>query len=146
SYKGERARIPLQGELYEVNPIFAVEDRQTLRQVLSPAYHVVVGNPPYITAKDRATSTEHLKLYSTHHDKYDLSPPFTQLFFEIALSSEGTCGSGYVGLISDNAFMKRDFGKKLSQEFFPKIDLTHVIDTSGAYIPGHGTPTVILFG
>src|SRR5208283_2528826 len=24
-------------------------------------------------------------------------------------------------------------------------DLTHVIDTSGAYIPGHGTPTVILF-
>ena len=27
----------------------------------------------------------------------------------------------------------------------PRIDLTHVIDTSGAYIPGHGTPTVILF-
>ena len=26
------------------------------------------------------------------------------------------------------------------------MDLTHVIDTSGAYIPGHGTPTVILFG
>ena len=25
-------------------------------------------------------------------------------------------------------------------------DLTHVIDTAGAYIPGHGTPTVILFG
>jgi hypothetical protein len=24
--------------------------------------------------------------------------------------------------------------------------MTHVIDTSGAYIPGHGTPTVILFG
>ena len=29
--------------------------------------------------------------------------------------------------------------------FFPRVDLTHVIDTSGAYIPGHGTPTVILF-
>ena len=26
----------------------------------------------------------------------------------------------------------------------PHYDLTHVIDTSGAYIPGHGTPTVIL--
>ena len=24
--------------------------------------------------------------------------------------------------------------------------LTHVIDTAGAYIPGHGTPTVIIFG
>ena len=27
-----------------------------------------------------------------------------------------------------------------------RMDLTHVIDTSGAYIPGHGTPTVILLG
>ncbi len=26
------------------------------------------------------------------------------------------------------------------------VNLTHVIDTSGAYIPGHGTPTVILVG
>ena len=42
--------------------------------------------------------------------------------------------------------MKREFGKKLIEEFFPRVDLTHVIDTSGAYIPGHGTPTVILFG
>ena len=53
---------------------------------------------------------------------------------------------GYVGMITANSFMKREFGKKLIEEFFPKVDLTHVIDTSGAYIPGHGTPTVILFG
>jgi hypothetical protein len=48
--------------------------------------------------------------------------------------------------------MKREFGKKLIEEYFagrrgsPGVDLTHVIDASGAYIPGHGTPTVILFG
>ena len=42
--------------------------------------------------------------------------------------------------------MKREFGKKLIEEYFPTVDLTHVIDTSGAYIPGHGTPTVILIG
>lgn len=42
--------------------------------------------------------------------------------------------------------MKREFGKKLVEDFFPTIDLTHVIDTSVAHIPGHGTPTVILFG
>src|SRR5690349_2909762 len=41
--------------------------------------------------------------------------------------------------------MKREFGKKLIEEFFPRVDLTYVIDTTGAYIPGHGTPTVILF-
>ena len=44
-----------------------------------------------------------------------------------------------------NSFMKREFGKKLIEDFFAqKVDLTYVIDTSGAYIPGHGTPTVIL--
>ena len=43
--------------------------------------------------------------------------------------------------------MKREFGKKLIEEFFAqKVNLTHVVDTSGAYIPGHGTPTVILIG
>ena len=42
-------------------------------------------------------------------------------------------------MITANSFMKREFGKKLIEEFFPRIDLTHVIDTSGAYIPGHGT-------
>lgn len=36
--------------------------------------------------------------------------------------------------------------KKLIENFIPKVDLTHVIDTSGDYIPGHGTPTVILLG
>ena len=49
-------------------------------------------------------------------------------------------------MITANSFMKREFGKKLIEEFFPRVDLTHVIHTSGAYIPGHGTPTVILFG
>lgn len=43
--------------------------------------------------------------------------------------------------------MKRDFGKKLIEEFFyVEVDLTHVIDTSGAFIPGHATPTVSLVG
>ncbi|MDQ0846053.1 hypothetical protein QFZ68_005733 [Streptomyces sp. V1I6] len=42
--------------------------------------------------------------------------------------------------------MKREFGRRLIENFFPKVDLTHVVDTSGAYIPGHGTPTVILAG
>src|SRR3546814_15830605 len=43
--------------------------------------------------------------------------------------------------------MKREFGKKLIEDYLAnEVDLTHVIYTSGAYIPGHGTPTVILYG
>ena len=51
-----------------------------------------------------------------------------------------------MGLIVANSFMKREFGKKLIEEVLPRLDLTHVVDCSGAYIPGHGTPTAILFG
>ena len=54
--------------------------------------------------------------------------------------------NGFTGQITSNSFMKREFGKKLIESFFHTVDLTHVIDTKGAYIPGHATPTVILFG
>ena len=66
--------------------------------------------------------------------------------WEPASAMEPAISSGYVGMITANSFMKREFGKKLIEQFFPRIDLTHVIDTAGAYIPGHGTPTVILLG
>lgn len=69
-------------------------------------------------------------------------------FFDLAVKGDGTPQqpAGFVGQITSNSFMKREFGKKLIEEYLPRWDLTHVLDTSGAYIPGHGTPTVILFG
>ena len=42
--------------------------------------------------------------------------------------------------------MKREFGSKLIEEFFPTVDVQTLIDATGAAIPGHGTPTVIVFG
>src|SRR5439155_18082192 len=78
--------------------------------------------------------------------QYSLAVPFTERFFDLAIYGYDAVPAGYVGMITANSFMKREFGKKLIEEFLPRIDLTHVIDTAGAYIPGHGTPTVILFG
>ena len=54
--------------------------------------------------------------------------------------------AGWTGQITSNSFMKREFGVPLVERFLPKMDLQLVIDTSGAYVPGHGTPTVILVG
>jgi hypothetical protein len=111
------------------------------------SYHVVVGNPPYITVKDKQESENYRKAYSSCSGKYALSVPFAERFFQLARPGDlDRRGSGYVGQITANSFMKREFGKKLIEEFFQKVDLTHVVDTSGAYIPGHGTPTVILMG
>ena len=146
-FGGARVGVAEQFLLFDTPAIYAVEDRKALQEVLGQAYHVVVGNPPYITVKDRTQNEAYRKLYSTCHRKYSLAVPFAQRFWELAYQTgELLNGCGYIGQITANSFMKREFGKKLIEEFFPLVDLTHVIDTSGAYIPGHGTPTVILFG
>ena len=125
---------------------FLAEDLDTLNRILGQRYHVVVGNPPYVTVKDKAVNRLYRERYSTCHRQYSLAVPFTERFFGLALPGGDARPAGYVGLITANSFMKREFGKKLIESFLPGVDLTHVIDTSGAYIPGHGTPTVILFG
>ncbi|MFE9823678.1 BREX-2 system adenine-specific DNA-methyltransferase PglX [Streptomyces sp. NPDC005791] len=111
------------------------------------SYHVVVANPPYITVKDKQENANYKAAYSACYRQYALSVPFAQRIFELAVrAGGGERTGGFTGQITANSFMKREFGKKLIEEFFPKVDLTHVIDTSGAFIPGHGTPTVILAG
>lgn len=114
-------------------------------------YHVVVGNPPYITVKDKQENENYRKAYSACAGTYALSVPFAQRLFQLAIRTSGSeRAAGYVGQITANSFMKREFGKKLIEEYFVGdrvgVHLTYIIDTSGAYIPGHGTPTVILVG
>ncbi|MEV0132596.1 BREX-2 system adenine-specific DNA-methyltransferase PglX [Dactylosporangium sp. NPDC050688] len=129
---------------------YATEDLDDHPEVLvAGRYHVVVGNPPYITVKDKNLNDLYRDIYSkVCVGKYALSMPFAQRFFELARGAESDGrNAGYVGQITANSFMKREFGKKLIENYFAsEVDLTHVIDTSGAYIPGHGTPTVILIG
>ncbi|WP_231408558.1 BREX-2 system adenine-specific DNA-methyltransferase PglX [Ralstonia solanacearum] len=125
---------------------FAAEDLNATNAILARKYAVVVGNPPYITVKDRAISALYRQRYQSCHRSYALVAPFCERFWALAKPADSTQRAGFVGLIVANSFMKREFGKKLVEAFFPRVDLTHVIDTSGAYIPGHGTPTVILIG
>ncbi|MGW7824288.1 BREX-2 system adenine-specific DNA-methyltransferase PglX [Streptomyces puniciscabiei] len=128
---------------------YATEDVHEYPDILRPGrYHVVVGNPPYITVKDKKLNALYRELYSACAGKYALSAPFAQRFFELSKRGD-TEGRGYgmVGQITANSFMKREFGAKLIEGYFGHaVELTEVIDTSGAYIPGHGTPTVILVG
>lgn len=124
---------------------YASEDLAELQRILSRQYHAVVGNPPYIVVKDAALNAAYRQRYASCHMKYSLGAPFTERFFDLAISGSGR-PAGFVGLITANSFMKREFGSRLIEEVLPRLDLTHVVDTSGAYIPGHGTPTVILFG
>ncbi|MCY2986907.1 MAG: BREX-2 system adenine-specific DNA-methyltransferase PglX, partial [Planctomycetota bacterium] len=142
---------------HELAHAYRSEDLAELRRILRPGiYHAVVANPPYITPKDKALNQAYRDRYSACHRQYSLAVPFMQRLFDLAISGQqvetqslnNDCSdsAGYVGQITANSFMKREFGKRVIEQFLPRVDLTHVIDTSGAYIPGHGTPTVILLG
>ncbi|MEU2674373.1 BREX-2 system adenine-specific DNA-methyltransferase PglX [Streptomyces sp. NPDC007164] len=128
---------------------YATEDLDDYPGILERGrYDVVVGNPPYITVKDKKLNALYRGLYDSCSGKYALSVPFAERFFQLAkLGEPDGRGYGMVGQITASSFMKREFGAKLIEEYFAhKVELKEVIDTSGAYIPGHGTPTVILVG
>jgi len=114
-------------------------DIQVALPVLRRRYDVVVGNPPYIQARDRMKRDLYREYYVSAYRTFGLSAPFTERFLQLAV--EG----GLVGLINSNAFTRRQFGRKLIEKALPNYDLLAVVDLSGAYVPGHGTPTLILF-
>ncbi|MEY3228086.1 MAG: Modification methylase PaeR7I, partial [Planctomycetota bacterium] len=171
-YHGRQRYQVLDADWQDEAHYFRSEDTAELRRILREGtYHAVVANPPYITPKDAAANRAYRQLYPRScHMKYSLSVPFMERLFALAIrgttaavstaraqgrnlfddeessDSPQPTSPGFVGQITANSFMKREFGKKLIEDYFPTVDLTHVIDTSGAYIPGHGTPTVILFG
>nr|WP_202423327.1 BREX-2 system adenine-specific DNA-methyltransferase PglX [Nocardiopsis alba] len=145
---GARDQIPgfSEGHRYSTEDFYDYADEYDLLGARS--YHVVVGNPPYITVKDKREKEEYKERYSSCSGAYALSVPFVERFFNLARRvGSNESGAGFVGQITANSFMKREFGKLLIEKFFRgDVRLTHIVDSSGAYIPGHGTPTVILFG
>ncbi|MBM7115731.1 BREX-2 system adenine-specific DNA-methyltransferase PglX [Archangium primigenium] len=120
--------------------LFRLENRPDVERVLTKRYHAVVGNPPYITEKDASKRKKYREMYESAAGKYALAAPFTERFFDLGV--EG----GFVGMINSNAWTKRDYGKTLIEKVLPQLDVHKIIDTSGCYLPGHGTPTLLLFG
>lgn len=120
--------------------------RAALKKVLAKKFHAVVANPPYIMERDEVRKTYHRELigrnrrYVSATGRYSLGSPFTERCFQLAEKA------GFVGLITSNNFMRREFGKPLIEKVLAGIDLSLVVDTSQAYIPFHGTPTILVFG
>jgi len=138
----------LTGDLDALDPsrhAYAYEDVEQVKALLGRSWSAVVGNPPYIVVKDPALNALYRRRFPTCHRQYSLGVPFTEQFWRLAYSGNPE-RAGYVGMITTNAFMRAEYGKKLIEKWVPSHDVTHVIDTRGAYIPGHGTPTAILMG
>lgn len=120
--------------------------RSALRKVFEKRFHAVVANPPYIVESDEARKDYHREKvgkkprYVSAYRQYSLGSPFTERCFQLAEKE------GFVGIIKGNNFMKREFGKPLIETVLAGLDLTLIADTSQAYIPFHGTPTILIFG
>lgn len=129
---------------------YAGEDKGSLLAALNHGqYDAVVANPPYITVKDRKLNAAYRERYSHARGKYALSVPFMELLFSLAKTCQGDRPAGWVGQITSNSFMKREFGVSVIEKFLPGKDLVEIIDSEGAWIPGHnmdGTPTSIIVG
>ncbi|MGH3516103.1 MAG: BREX-2 system adenine-specific DNA-methyltransferase PglX, partial [Haloechinothrix sp.] len=63
---------------------YSVENRTALKKILHASYDVVVGNPPYITVKDKAANAAYRNLYRYCKGTYALTVPFMELFFDLA--------------------------------------------------------------
>ena len=83
-----------QGELFEVGEphTYATEDVNEFVRSCDllgrGSYHVVVGNPPYITVKDRLENQAYRDRYKACSGKYALSVPFAERLFQLAVRTE----------------------------------------------------------
>ena len=106
----------------------------------------MIANPPYIIERDEARKKYHRELvgrarrYVTATGKYSLGAVFVERCFQLSTDR------GFVGLITSNNFMKREFGKALIEKVLAHLDLQLVVDASHARIPFHSTPTALIFG
>jgi hypothetical protein len=121
------------------NRALPADDRARFQALAARGFHAIVANPPYIAESDPSRRTYDRRHYASAHRKYGLGVVFAERMFDLGVPG------AFIAQITSNAFMKREYGKPFVQKVLPRFDVTHVINTSGAYIPGHGTPTVILF-
>jgi len=102
-------------------------------------YEVVVANPPYIVPPTADIAHAVRARYpEVCHRQFSLALPFHALMMRLLVDG------GWCAQLTANSFIKREFGTRYVEQWLPRFDAQWVIDTSGAYIPGHGTPTVIL--
>ena len=78
-------------------------------------YDVVVGNPPYITVKDKALNQIYRSKYANVcKGTYALTVPFMAAVLRPRQAT--VSAAGWIGQITSNSFMKREFGIEAHRE------------------------------
>ena len=100
--------------LSSIDHVYQPEDREVLDRLLRPGA-ITRWSPIRRTSRPRiGTQPGVSRRYATCHMKYSLAVPFLERIISLAVDG------GFTGQITANSFMKREFGKKLIEEFFPR--------------------------
>ena len=142
-------RAAKQGELFpaqdRLDAYATLSQRRQNAAFLARAFHVVVGNPPYIQPADGTKAEDYRAFWpDSCFKEFCLHAPFIERFLVLGAKE------AFTGQIVANNFTKRAFGKAVITKVLSRWRTTGVIDSSLAPIPGHGwkggTSTVMFFG
>lgn len=122
----------------EQAPLFPM-GTQVAAELLGGSYEAIACEPPFDTPQDAALR-ERYRRYASARGEFSLVVPYSERCFQLAAPL------GSVGLFVASSFIHREFGKALVEQVLAEVDLTLLVDSSMAFLPGHGTPTLLLFG
>ncbi len=124
---------------------YATEDGPLLLTILEEGrYDVVVGNPPYITVKDKALN----KVYrAKYRGRLQGHVRAHRALHGPVLRPGQARRPGRLGRPDHQQLLHEARVRLQAHRGLPRPPGSALVaDTSGAYIPGHGTPTVIIVG
>lgn len=133
-------RISMDDDMRWGDRLFRLENRGDVERVLTKRFHAVVGNPPFNSEPDKTKKQRYREQYESASGKFTLAAPFVERFFDLAVAA------GFVGMINMNAWTKRDYGAVLVERVLARLDVSRIIDVSGAYIPNNGSRSLLLYG
>ena len=140
-WEGPHGQLELPSASARLERYATAAQRAENAMFLMRPYHLVVGNPPYIQCKDDLKTDDYRAFWPfSAKGHYALSGPFFERFFQLGV--EGA----HVGFITAKAFASSEYGESLIANVLNRLDLRRLVDTSRITIPGHGTPTLLVFG
>ena len=112
-------------------------------------FDVVIGNPPYVESRNSLLSEKLKDLYANQvlYDWEEVLPRGSDLLiYFYARSPKLLKDSGHGCLITQNAWLNTDYGKKFQEFSLGKFSFQKIIDTSAKFFADTGSQNINTVG
>ena len=103
---------------------------------IAEGFDIVIGNPPYVEARNNLLSVEMKELYGSQvkNDWNEQLPRGSDLLiYFLARTPKLLCDTGIGCLITQNAWLYTDYGKKFQDFSIGKFSVSKIIDNSSRF-------------